>query len=97
MTAQPILTSHDLSKSFGHIDAVRGVALQVYPGEAFGLLGPNGAGKTTMIGMILELIQPTAGTLTLLGEPLNGASTHLSRRIGAVLEPGLLSLPLGTR
>ncbi len=59
MTTQPILTSHDLRKSFAHIKAVRGVALQVYPGEAFGLLGPNGAGKTTIIGMILGLIQPS--------------------------------------
>jgi len=86
MTAQPILTTHDLRKSFGYVEAVRTVNLEVYPGEAFGLLGPNGAGKTTIIGMILGLIQPSAGTLTLFGEPLNGSSKHLSRRIGAALE-----------
>lgn len=86
MTTQPILATHDLRKSFGYVEAVRTVNLEVYPGEAFGLLGPNGAGKTTIIGMILGLIQPSAGTLTLFGEPLNGSSKHLSRRIGAVLE-----------
>ena len=88
MAAQPILTTHDLGKSFGYVEAVRTVNLEVCPGEAFGLLGPNGAGKTTIIGMILGLIQPSAGTLTLFGEPLNvnGSSRHLSRRIGAALE-----------
>ncbi len=86
MAAQPILTTHDLSKSFGYVEAVRGINLEVYPCEAFGLLGPNGAGKTTVIGMILGLIQPTAGTLTLFGEPLNGSAKRLSRRIGAALE-----------
>jgi ABC-2 type transport system ATP-binding protein len=90
MTAQPILTTHDLRKSFGYVEAVRTVNLEVYPGEAFGLLGPNGAGKTTIVGMILGLIRPSAGTLTLFGEPLNvnanGSSKYLSRRIGAALE-----------
>ncbi|MCK4471400.1 MAG: ABC transporter ATP-binding protein [Anaerolineae bacterium] len=86
MTTQPILATHDLRKSFGYVEAVRTVNLEVYPCEAFGLLGPNGAGKTTIIGMILGLIQPTAGTLTLFGEPLDGSSKHLSRRIGAALE-----------
>ena len=69
MAAQPILITHDLRKSFGYVEAVRNVNLEVYPCEAFGLLGPNGAGKTTIIGMILGLIQLTAGTLTLFGEP----------------------------
>jgi len=86
MTAQPILTTHDLRKSFGYVEAVRNVNLEVYPGEAFGLLGPNGAGKTTIVGMILGLIQPSAGDLTLFGEPLDGSSKHLSQRIGAALE-----------
>lgn len=86
MNAQPILTTHDVKKSFGNVEAVRGVNLKVYPGEAFGLLGPNGAGKTTIIGMTLGLLQPTAGSLTMFGETLNGPSKHLSRRIGAALE-----------
>lgn len=86
MSDQPILTTHDIKKSFGDIEAVKDVNLMVYPGEAFGLLGPNGAGKTTIIGMILELLRPTAGSLTMFGETLNGSSKHLSRRIGAALE-----------
>ena len=47
MNVQPILTTHNIKKSFGDIEAVHGVNLEVYPGEGFGLLGPNGAGKTT--------------------------------------------------
>ena len=86
MNAQPILTTHEIRKSFGDIEAVCGVNLTVYPGEAYGLLGPNGAGKTTLIGLTLGLLQPSAGSLTIFGETLNGSSRHLSRRIGATLE-----------
>ena len=86
MTEQPILSTHKLRKSFGTVEALKGVDLTVYPGEAYGLLGPNGAGKTTLIGMILGLLQPTAGAVTIFGETLNGPSKQLSRRIGAALE-----------
>jgi len=86
MTDQPVLSTHELRKSFGPVEALRGVSVEVHPGEAYGLLGPNGAGKTTIIGTILGLLQPTAGTVTLFGETLNGPSPHLSRRIGATLE-----------
>ena len=85
---EPVLTTHDINKYFGEIEAVRGVNLNVYPGEAFGLLGPNGAGKTTIIGMIRGLLQPTSGSLTIFGETLNVSSRQLSRRIGAALESG---------
>ena len=88
MTDQPILSTHQLRKTFGPVEALRGVDLEVCPGEAYGLLGPNGAGKTTLIGTILGLLQPTAGTVTLFGETLNGSSKHLSRRVGATLETG---------
>jgi ABC-2 type transport system ATP-binding protein len=86
MIDQPIISTHELRKSFGTVEALRGINLEVYPGEAYGLLGPNGAGKTTIIGAILGLLQPTAGTVTLFGETLNGQSKHMSRRIGVTLE-----------
>lgn len=86
MNLEPILVTNDLKKSFGSFRAIKGINLEVYPGEAFGLLGPNGAGKTTIIGMMLGLLQPTSGSLTLFGERLNGASPHLSNRIGVMLE-----------
>lgn len=86
MSLEPVLATYDLQKSFGSFKAINGIDLQVYAGEAFGLLGPNGAGKTTLIGMILGLLHPNSGTITLFGEPIDGAAPYLSHRIGAMLE-----------
>src|SRR6476660_2771982 len=52
-----------LRKSFGHIQAVRGVDLAVAPGEVVAFLGPNGAGKSTTIDMLLGLTRPDAGSV----------------------------------
>lgn len=52
----------DLHKSYGDLQAVRGLSFTVQEGEIFGLLGPNGAGKTTTISIIATLLRPTAGT-----------------------------------
>ena len=62
-----IIVTENLSKSFGPIQAVRDLNLQIKPGEVFGLLGPNGSGKTTLIRMLVGLIRPTAGTAAVLG------------------------------
>ncbi len=59
-----------LVKRFGELCAVDRVALSVEEGEVQGLLGPNGAGKTTLLRMLFGLIEPDAGTIELLGEPL---------------------------
>ncbi len=56
-----------LSKTFGEFVAVNNVSFNVKKGEVFGFLGPNGSGKTTVIRMILGLLQPTFGTVTVLG------------------------------
>ena len=56
----------DLTRRFGRTTAVAGVSLQAGPG-VFGLLGPNGAGKTTLLRTMATVIQPTAGTVRLLG------------------------------
>ena len=53
----------DLRKSFGELEAVKGISFQVKPGEIFGLLGPNGAGKTTTVSMISTLLKPDAGII----------------------------------
>ena len=52
------------------VEAVKGVTLQVEPGEIFGFLGPNGAGKTTTMKMLMGLIRPSRGTARLLGRPI---------------------------
>jgi len=53
-----------LHKNFGHIKAVRGVDLDIAPGEVIAFLGPNGAGKSTTIDMLLGLTKPDAGAVT---------------------------------
>jgi ABC-2 type transport system ATP-binding protein len=61
---QPAIEVSDLQKSFGAVEAVRGVSFEVAPGEVFGFLGPNGAGKTTTINMLCTLARPTACAAT---------------------------------
>jgi ABC-2 type transport system ATP-binding protein len=56
-----------VSKSFGKLKALDDVSLQVHPGEIYGLLGPNGSGKTTLIRMLVGLVLPDAGSVTVLG------------------------------
>jgi len=56
-----------VAKSFGDVQAVKGVSFQVHGGEIFGLLGPNGAGKTTLIRSALDIIKPSSGEIEILG------------------------------
>ena len=70
------IDTHELRKTFGEHTAVKGLTLQVQPGEVFGFLGPNGAGKTTSIKMLLGLIAPSSGSASLLGAPLGDRSTR---------------------
>ena len=60
----------DLKKSYGSVDAVRGISFTVGPRETVGLLGGNGAGKTTTISMLLGVLTPSAGRIEILGLPL---------------------------
>jgi ABC-2 type transport system ATP-binding protein len=61
------LAACGLRKSYGDVQALRGVDLEVRRGEIFGFLGPNGAGKTTTIRCLLDLVRPNGGTLRVLG------------------------------
>ncbi len=64
----------NISKSYGDFKAVSNVSFEVYHGEIFALLGPNGAGKSTTIRMILDIIRPDSGKISVLGAPLNDAT-----------------------
>jgi ABC-2 type transport system ATP-binding protein len=66
-TNDTVLTTRGLLKSYGKVQALRGVDLDVHGGEIFGFLGPNGAGKTTTIRCLLDLIRPDGGTARVLG------------------------------
>ena len=63
----PVLSVESLRKSFAALTAVDGVSFSVAPGEIVGLVGPNGAGKTTTINMVLGVLQPTSGSVTIDG------------------------------
>jgi ABC-2 type transport system ATP-binding protein len=77
----------DLVKRYGEIVAVDGVSLTVEPGDVFGYLGPNGAGKTTSLRMMLGLIRPTSGSVSIFGrDPLLGVRA-LEGVAGFVEEP----------
>jgi lipooligosaccharide transport system ATP-binding protein len=79
-----VLEARGLRKSFGALEVVCGVDLAVAPGECFGLLGPNGAGKTTTLKLCLGLIQPDAGEIALLGEPVPRRAREARTRVGVV-------------
>jgi ABC-2 type transport system ATP-binding protein len=65
----PFLTVREIRKSYGETVAVRDVSFEVREGEIFGLLGPNGAGKTTLIRILMDILRPDGGSISLFGEP----------------------------
>ncbi len=79
-----VLDVSDLRRSFDDLVAVNGVSFSVNAGETYGLLGPNGAGKTTTISMIAGLLEPTSGTVLVMGEQMTPTSFAAKRSIGLV-------------
>ena len=90
MIDKPVVETKNLTKKFGRkgkdITAVDNLNLEIHNGEVFGFLGPNGSGKTTTIGMLLNLINPTSGSIELFGEDIAGNTAPLLRRIGVVMD-----------
>ena len=80
--AQPVILVQDLTKRFGDFTAVSAINLEIKRGEIFGFLGPNGSGKTTTIRMMLGLLQPTSGTVQILGVPLSEDPGRIRPRVG---------------
>ncbi len=79
-----------LRKSFGPVDAVKGVSFSVRRGEIFGFLGPNGAGKTTTIKMLCTLLKPTAGKATVVGHDVAEEASMVRSGIGIVFQDSTL-------
>lgn len=88
MTNLPLIHTYDLKKSYGSVEAVRGLSLAVAPGRITGFLGRNGAGKSTTIKMLLGMIRPTSGDGTVLGRRIldSRESIELRRRVAYVSE-----------
>lgn len=79
----PILSVRGVSKSYGSVEAVRDVSLEIPRGSIYGFLGPNGAGKSTTIRITMGILLPDRGEVTFAGRPLDGAGRD---RIGYLPE-----------
>ncbi|AYD90607.1 ABC transporter ATP-binding protein [Actinomyces sp. 2119] len=85
-----VIKVRSLHKKFGKVHAVRGIDLAVERGSVYGLIGPNGAGKTTVLRMLVDIIRPTSGSVSVLGHAPRSSRPGLRRRIGYL--PGELRL-----
>lgn len=78
------LKIQNLVKTYGQVEAVKGVSFDVRPGEIFGLLGPNGAGKTSIISILTTLEMPTSGQTYIFGSDVTKEPMVTKRQIGVV-------------
>lgn len=85
----PVLILDHLTKRFGGNEAVSDLSFSIESGEIVGLLGPNGSGKTTTLHLIVGLLEPTAGSISIKGKP----PSHLATRRSIGLVPDDLPLP----
>lgn len=79
-----VIETRELRKTYGRIEALKGVSLRVEPGQVYGLLGQNGAGKTTLIKILLGIVHKTTGDATLLDHAAGDAATR--KRVGYLPE-----------
>lgn len=86
MKSKPIITVNNLVKSYGDVQAVRGISFEVFEGEIFGLLGPNGAGKTTTLEIIETLREKTSGSITVAGFDVDRDKNQIKQIIGVQLQ-----------
>jgi ABC-2 type transport system ATP-binding protein len=84
--AAPVIEVENLVKSYGPVQAVRGVSFSVQEGEVFGLLGPNGAGKTSTVEIIEGLRTPDSGQVRVCGLDPHTSGDRFKERIGAILQ-----------
>ena len=78
-----VLEIKNLTKRYGKFFAVNDLSLTIEKGNVFGILGPNGSGKTTTLGMVLDVLNPSAGSFSWFGQP---QSHNARKRIGSILE-----------
>jgi branched-chain amino acid transport system ATP-binding protein len=80
--SEPILKLRSLRKSFGETDIIRGVDLELAPGERRALIGPNGAGKSTLFNLISGNLSPTSGEIVFNGRRIDGMNPQAINRLG---------------
>ena len=85
MSQIPALEIHDLRKVYaGGVEALKGISLDVQPGDFFALLGPNGAGKSTLIGIVSSLVNATSGSVKVFGTDISTDRETAMRQLGLV-------------
>jgi ABC-2 type transport system ATP-binding protein len=84
--SEPVIQVEDLHKSYGNVEALRGVSFAVQEGEVFGLLGPNGAGKTSTVEILEGMRTPDRGLARVCGLDPEKAGNQFKQKIGAVLQ-----------
>lgn len=87
---KPLVTIHDVSKSYGKVQALQHVSLEVMPGEIFGIIGPDGSGKTSLFRMLTTLLYPDEGAITVNGFDTVKDYKAIRRCVGYM--PGRFSL-----
>lgn len=86
MSEQMAIVTQGLTKQYKNIIAVNNLDLNIPKGTIYGFLGPNGAGKTTTIRMLLGLVAPSKGTLSVLGHNVEKDRNKIAKKIGAIVE-----------
>ena len=85
-----VIEAQELVRTFGEVEAVRGVDLAVAEGEIYGFLGPNGAGKSTVVKMLTTLLVPTSGRASIFGLDVVDDADAIRLKIGAALQDASL-------
>ncbi len=85
--SEPLLRVRDAHANYGKIQALKGVSLEVHPGEIVSLIGANGAGKSTLLKVISGLLPASSGMLHFRGEVLDGKRTEERVRMGIIHVP----------
>jgi ABC-2 type transport system ATP-binding protein len=86
VSADAVISTRKLSKSFNGVRALESLDLEIQRNSIFGFLGPNGAGKTTTIKLLLGLIRPTSGAATVFGHDIVGDTIEVRRRVGYLVQ-----------
>ena len=86
MASSPAIEVRDLRKTYGELEAVRGIDFSVQRGEIYGLLGPNGAGKTSTVEILEGYRERTSGSVSVLGFDPRARPRALRERVGIVLQ-----------
>jgi ABC-2 type transport system ATP-binding protein len=94
---ESVISASGLRKSYGELEAVRGIDLEVARGEIFAFLGPNGAGKTTTVEILEGYRRRSAGTVRVLGEDPGRVDREWRERIGIVLQDSSMHAELSVR